>query len=80
MELFAGGNKGTLGFGQGYAVDLGLLLHGHGKPASKIHLHTSLVLGISELGFFTGLGFHVANVDSSFGVYDVACFGFIGSR
>ena len=71
MEYFAGGNKGTPGFSQGYDFDLGLLLHGHGKPASKIYL-PPLILGISELGFFTGLGFHVALVDSVFGVCHVA--------
>ena len=76
MELFAGGNEGTLGFKQGYAVDLGLLLHGHGNTASNIYL-PPLILAISELGFFTGLGFCVALVDSAFGVYNVACYGFL---
>ena len=59
----------------GYTIDLGFLLHGHGKHASKIYL-PPLVLGISELENFTGLGFRVALVDSAFGVYNVACSGF----
>ena len=59
----------------GYTIDLGFLLHGHGKHASKIYL-PPLVLGIPELEKFTGLGFHVAPGYSSFGVYVVVFFGF----
>ena len=73
--VVAGGDEGTSGFAQGYAVELGFLLYGHGNPASKIHL-PPLILGIFELEIFTGLGFHVALVDSAFGVYNVACSGF----
>ena len=56
-------------------INLGFLLHGHGKHVGKIYL-PPLVLGISELENFIGLGFHVALVDSTFGVYNVACSGF----
>ena len=58
-----------------YTINLGFLLHDHGKHASKIYL-PPLVLGISELEKFTRLGFHVALVDSAFEVYNVACSGF----
>ena len=54
---------------------MGFLLHDHGKHASKIYF-PPLVLGISELENFTGLGFRVALVDSAFGVYNVACSSF----
>ena len=56
IDLFVGENEGASGFAQSYAFDLGLLLHGHGKPASNILLASSHS-GIYELGFFTGLGF-----------------------
>ena len=42
VDLIAGENEGTLGFSQSYAFDLGLLLHGHGKPTSKILIASSL--------------------------------------
>ena len=54
--IVAGGNEGTLRFAQGYTVELGFLIYGHGKPARKIHL-PPFILGISELEFFIGLGF-----------------------
>ena len=41
VDLIAGENEGALGFAQSYAFDLGLLLHGHGNPASKILLASS---------------------------------------
>ena len=56
LYLFVGVEKGALGFAQGYTVNLGLLLHGHGKPTSKILLASSCS-SISELGFLSGLGF-----------------------
>ena len=56
VDFFAGENEGTPSFAQSYAIDFGFLLRGHGKPASNIYL-SPLVLGISELGFFIGLGF-----------------------
>ena len=54
----------------GYTVDLGFLLHGHGKPASKIYL-PPLILGSPELGFFTGLGFqwYLLTLPSRFKMY-----------
>ena len=54
--IVAGGNEGAPWFAQGYAVELRFLLYGHGKPTSKIHL-PPLILGISKLEIFTGLGF-----------------------
>ena len=75
MGLPIGKCKVTPGFAHGYAINLGFLLYGHDKPASKNHL-SPLVLGIPELEIFTGLGFHVAHVYSAFGVYDVSCSGF----
>ena len=56
VDLFAGKNEGAPGFSQSYGFNLGLLLHGHGKPISKILLASSRS-GIFELGFFTRLGF-----------------------
>ena len=41
IDLIVGENEGALGFSQFYSFDLGLLLHGHGKPASKILLASS---------------------------------------
>ena len=57
------------------SIDLIFFLHSHGENASKIYL-PPLVLGISELENFTGLGFHVALVDFAFGVYNVSCSSF----
>ena len=68
VGLSTGECKCAPGFAQGYIVELGFLLYGHGEPASKNHL-PPLILGIPELEIFTGLGFHVALVYSSFGVY-----------
>ena len=71
IDLFAGENEDALGLAKSYAFDLGLLLHVHGKSASKILLASSRS-GISELGFFIGLEFYMELVDSAFGVYNVA--------
>ena len=38
MDLFVGGNGGASGFAQGYAVNLGLILHIHGNPTKNIYL------------------------------------------
>ena len=65
--LFSGECEGVLGFAQAALVDLGLILHGHGKPTNK-NRFPPLILGILELEIFTGLGFHVKLVDSAFGV------------
>ena len=66
----AGGDEGAHEFSQGYAVELGFLLYGHGNPARKNHL-PPLVLGIPELEIFTWLGFHVPFGYYAFGVYVV---------
>ena len=65
--IVVGRDEGTPGFAQGYTIKLGFLLYGNGKLDSKNHL-PPLILGIPELEIFTGLGFHVALVYSTFGV------------
>ena len=42
---------------------------------ARYYLHP-LILEISELLFFIGLGFYIALVDSTFGVCNVTCLGF----
>ena len=73
--MFASECEGAPRFAQDALVDLGFLIHSHSKLASKNHL-PPLVLVIPKLEIFTGLGFHVALVYSSFRVYDLSCSGF----
>ena len=67
--------KGNPSFAQGYAIELGFLLYGHGNLDSKNYL-PPLGLGILELEIFTRLGFCVVLVYSTFGVYGLACSSF----
>ena len=41
VDLIEGENKGAPRFAQSYAFDMGLLLHSHSNPASKILLASS---------------------------------------